>query len=194
MIEVIDCRELTEKEQKKQELQQILEQKKREIEELESLISDEDTHNSEGHIIICEEETEKVHGNFVNYEKDNGNESLRPGRERLQQKIGSLSAEEEKIVSKAISKDNQEDVLSDEKLAELREKSQREYEAIVPDIRFSPIKAITLIAIMCIVVIICSIFMSNNSTKISNSGSSILHDAIESVEEGEEIVIEVDMN
>ena len=180
MIEVLNSRELTDKEKRKYELQQEIEMKQRELEKLNNLVSSDDA--SLADIDGCKHlSIENI--NVV----DN---AVKHGRERLQQKIGALTPEEEKVVSEAISKENQENALSDEQLEEIREKSMREYDAIVPDVRFSPVKAIILIAIMCVLVIVYSLFIGSNNSNI-NSGSSILHDAIENEED---IVIEVEID
>lgn len=162
MIEILECRELTDKEKRKYDIQQEIEKKKRELEELKSLESEVNT---------CD--------------KKEDYDSKHHGKERLQQKIGSLSAEDEKIVSEAIKKDNQKDALTDEELNEIRERSRIEYENITSDIKFSPKKAFIFMVIMIGLVIICTIFGSKGKDT-----KDIMHEAMNN---DEEIVIEVEL-
>lgn len=198
MIEILESRELTDKEKRKYEIQQELEKKKREIEELESLAlevdSDEnavekskiDVHVPEELVKECTDAEESKPDVHV-YEKSDtdGYDDMPHGRARLQQKIGSLTSEEEKIVSEVIKKDNQKDALSEEELAEIRERSKREYDNITSDIRFSPKRAFIFMAVMFILVILCTIFGHQGKTNKDNMQEALQND--------EEIIVEVEL-
>ena len=165
MIEILDSRELTDKEKKKYKLQQELEEKRRELQKLESL--------------VLEVETEEVE-----VETDT-NEDRLSGRAKLQEKIGSLSEEEEKIVSEAIKKDNQKGVLTDEELHEIKIKSQKEYDSITSDILFSPKKVLIFIVIM-IALVLASTILSQKSKQSTNDIQNIIQNE-------DELVIEVEL-
>lgn len=165
MIEILDSRELTDKEKKKYKLQQELEEKRRELQKLESL--------------VLEVETEEVE-----VETDTNEERL-SGRAKLQEKIGSLSEEEEKIVSEAIKKDNQKGVLTDEELHEIKIKSQKEYDSITSDILFSPKKVLIFIVIM-IALVLASTILSQKSKQSTNDIQNIIQNE-------DELVIEVEL-
>lgn len=172
MIEILDSRELTDKEKKKYKLQQELEEKRRELQKLESLVLEVET-----------EEVE-VEAEEVEVETDT-NEDRLSGRAKLQEKIGSLSEEEEKIVSEAIKKDNQKGVLTDEELHEIKIKSQKEYDSITSDILFSPKKVLIFIVIM-IALVLASTILSQKSKQSTNDIQNIIQNE-------DELVIEVEL-
>ena len=162
MIEIVDIRDLTDKERRKYELQQEIEQKQRELDELDTL----DTQSE---------------SNDTNIENDELS-----GREKLQEKIGSLTPEEEEIVSKAIKKDNQKDSLSDEELQEIKERTQREYDNITSDVIFSPKRAIIFILIMILLVLASTILSQRSKQSTENIQTTIQND--------EEITVNVDLD
>lgn len=159
MIEIVDVRDLTDKERRKYELQQEIEQKQRELDELDTQSESNDT----------------------NIENDELS-----GREKLQEKIGSLTPEEEEIVSKAIKKDNQKDSLSDEELQEIKERTQREYDNITSDVIFSPKRAIIFILIMILLVLASTILSQRSKQSTENIQTTIQND--------EEITVNVDLD
>lgn len=159
MIEIVDVRDLTDKERRKYELQQEIEQKQRELDELDTQSESNDT----------------------NIENDELS-----GREKLQEKIGSLTPEEEEIVSKAIKKDNQKDSLSDEELQEIKERTQREYDSITSDVMFSPKRAIIFILIMILLVLASTILSQRSKQSTENIQTTIQND--------EEITVNVDLD
>lgn len=159
MIEIVDVRDLTDKERRKYELQQEIEQKQRELDELDTQSESNDT-------------------NIKNDELS--------GREKLQEKIGSLTPEEEEIVSKAIKKDNQKDSLSDEELQEIKERTQREYDNITSDVIFSPKRAIIFILIMILLVLASTILSQRSKQSTENIQTTIQND--------EEITVNVDLD
>lgn len=159
MIEIVDVRDLTDKERRKYELQQEIEQKQRELDELDTQSESNDT----------------------NIENDELS-----GREKLQEKIGSLTPEEEEIVSKAIKKDNQKDSLSDEELQEIKERTQREYDNITSDVIFSPKRAIIFILIMILLLLASTILSQRSKQSTENIQTTIQND--------EEITVNVDLD
>lgn len=159
MIEIVDVRDLTDKERRKYELQQEIEQKQRELDELDT-------------------QSESNNTNIKNDEL--------PGREKLQEKIGSLTPEEEEIVSKAIKKDNQKDSLSDEELQEIKERTQREYDSITSDVMFSPKRAIIFILIMILLVLASTLLSQRSKQSTENIQTTIQND--------EEITVNVDLD
>lgn len=159
MIEIVDVHDLTDKERRKYELQQEIEQKQRELDELDTQSESNDT----------------------NIENDELS-----GREKLQEKIGSLTPEEEEIVSKAIKKDNQKDSLSDEELQEIKERTQREYDNITSDVIFSPKRAIIFILIMILLVLASTILSQRSKQSTENIQTTIQND--------EEITVNVDLD
>lgn len=159
MIEIVDVRDLTDKERRKYELQQEIEQKQRELDELDT-------------------QSESNNTNIKNDELS--------GREKLQEKIGSLTPEEEEIVSKAIKKDNQKDSLSDEELQEIKERTQREYDNITSDVIFSPKRAIIFILIMILLVLASTILSQRSKQSTENIQTTIQND--------EEITVNVDLD
>lgn len=159
MIEIVDVHDLTDKERRKYELQQEIEQKQRELDELDTQSGSNDT----------------------NIENDELS-----GREKLQEKIGSLTPEEEEIVSKAIKKDNQKDSLSDEELQEIKERTQREYDNITSDVIFSPKRAIIFILIMILLVLASTILSQRSKQSTENIQTTIQND--------EEITVNVDLD
>lgn len=159
MIEIVDVRDLTDKERRKYELQQEIEQKQRELDELDT-------------------QSESNNTNIKNDELS--------GREKLQEKIGSLTPEEEEIVSKAIKKDNQKDSLSDEELQEIKERTQREYDNITSDVIFSPKRAIIFILIMILLVLASTILSQRSKQSTENIQTTIQND--------EEITVKVDLD
>lgn len=159
MIEIVDVRDLTDKERRKYELQQEIEQKQRELDELDT-------------------QSESNNTNIKNDELS--------GREKLQEKIGSLTPEEEEIVSKAIKKDNQKDSLSDEELQEIKERTQREYDSITSDVMFSPKRAIIFILIMILLVLASTILSQRSKQSTENIQTTIQND--------EEITVNVDLD
>lgn len=158
MIEIVNVRDLTDKERRKYELQQEIEQKQRELSELDT----------------------QSESNDANTESDETS-----GREKLQKKIGSLTSEEEEIVSKAIKKDNQKDMLSDEELQEIRERTQREYDSITSDVMFSTKRAVVFILIMLMLILA--------STILSQRSKHSKEDIQTSVQNNEEITINADL-
>ena len=165
MIEILDSRDLTDKEKKKYELQQELDKKRRELKKLESLVLEVDTEEADIDI------------------KNNKNKLS--SRDKVQEKIGTLSEDEEKVVSEAIKKDNQKDVLTDEELQEIRIRSQKEYDSITSDILFSPKKVLIFIVIM-IMLVLASTILSKKSKHSTNDIQSIIQNE-------EELVIEVEL-
>lgn len=159
MIEIVDVRDLTDKERRKYELQQEIEQKQRELDELDT-------------------QSESNNTNIKNDELS--------GRAKLQEKIGSLTPEEEEIVSKAIKKDNQKDSLSDEELQEIKERTQREYDSITSDVMFSPKRAIIFILIMILLVLASTILSQRSKQSTENIQTTIQND--------EEITVNVDLD
>lgn len=159
MIEIVDVRDLTDKERRKYELQQEIEQKQRELDELDT-------------------QSESNNTNIKNDELS--------GREKLQEKIGSLTPEEEEIVSKAIKKDNQKDSLSDEELQEIKERTQREYENITSDVMFSPKRAIIFVLVMILLVLASTILSQRSKQSTENIQTTIQDD--------EEITVNVDLD
>lgn len=159
MIEIVDVRDLTDKERRKYELQQEIEQKQRELDELDT----------------------RSESNNTNIKNDELS-----GREKLQEKIGSLTPEEEEIVSKAIKKDNQKDSLSDEELQEIKERTQREYDSITSDVMFSPKRAIIFILIMILLVLASTILSQRSKQSTENIQTTIQND--------EEITVNVDLD
>lgn len=159
MIEIVDVRDLTDKERRKYELQQEIEQKQRELDELDT-------------------QSESNNTNIKNDELSD--------REKLQEKIGSLTPEEEEIVSKAIKKDNQKDSLSDEELQEIKERTQREYDNITSDVIFSPKRAIIFILIMILLVLASTILSQRSKQSTENIQTTIQND--------EEITVNVDLD
>ena len=159
MIEIVDVHDLTDKERRKYELQQEIEQKQRELDELDT-------------------QSESNNTNIKNDELS--------GREKLQEKIGSLTPEEEEIVSKAIKKDNQKDSLSDEELQEIKERTQREYDNITSDVIFSPKRAIIFILIMILLVLASTILSQRSKQSTENIQTTIQND--------EEITVNVDLD
>lgn len=159
MIEIVDVRDLTDKERRKYELQQEIEQKQRELNELDAQSNSDDTNTKNNEL---------------------------SGREKLQEKIGSLTPEEEEIVSKAIKKDNQKDSLSDEELQEIKERTQREYENITSDVMFSPKRAIIFVLVMILLVLASTILSQRSKQSTENIQTTIQDD--------EEITVNVDLD
>lgn len=159
MIEIVDVRDLTDKERRKYELQQEIEQKQQELNELDTLSESDDTNTKDTEL---------------------------SGREKLQEKIGSLTPEEEEIVSKAIKKDNQKDSLSDEELQEIKERTQREYENITSDVMFSPKRAIIFVFVMILLVLASTILSQRSKQSTENIQTTIQDD--------EEITVNVDLD
>lgn len=159
MIEIVDVRDLTDKERRKYELQQEIEQKQQELNELDTLSESDDTNTKDTEL---------------------------SGREKLQEKIGSLTPEEEEIVSKAIKKDNQKDSLSDEELQEIKERTQREYDSITSDVMFSHKRAIIFILIMILLVLASTILSQRSKQSTENIQTTIQDD--------EEITVNVDLD
>lgn len=159
MIEIVDVRDLTDKERRKYELQQEIEQKQQELNELDAQSNSDYTNNKNNEL---------------------------SGREKLQEKIGSLTPEEEEIVSKAIKKDNQKDSLSDEELQEIKERTQREYENITSDVMFSPKRAIIFVLVMILLVLASTILSQRSKQSTENIQTTIQDD--------EEITVNVDLD
>lgn len=159
MIEIVDARDLTDKERRKYELQQEIEQKQRELNELDAQSNSDDTNTKNNEL---------------------------SGREKLQEKIGSLTPEEEEIVSKAIKKDNQKDSLSDEELQEIKERTQREYDNIASNTVFSPKRIIIFALIMLLLLMTSIIIGQKNKQSTENIQTTIQND--------EEITVNVDLD
>lgn len=159
MIEIVGVRDLTDKERRKYELQQEIEQKQRELNELDAQSNSDDTNTKNNEL---------------------------SGREKLQEKIGSLTPEEEEIVSKAIKKDNQKDSLSDEELQAIKERTQREYDSITSDTAFSPKRIIIFALIMMFLLMASVIIGQRNRQSKENIQTTVQND--------EEITVNVDLD
>ena len=159
MIEIVDVRDLTDKERRKYELQQEIEQKQRELNELDAQSNSDYTNNKNNEL---------------------------SGREKLQEKIGSLTPEEEEIVSKAIKKDNQKDSLSDEELQAIKERTQIEYDSITSDTVFSPKRIIIFVLIMILLLMTSVIIGQRNKQSKENIQTTVQND--------EEITVNVDLD
>lgn len=159
MIEIVGVRDLTDKERRKYELQQEIEQKQRELNELDAQSNSDDTNTKNNEL---------------------------SGREKLQEKIGSLTPEEEEIVSKAIKKDNQKDSLSDEELQAIKERTQIEYDSITSDTVFSPKRIIIFALIMILLLMTSVIIGQRNKQSKENIQTTVQND--------EEITVNVDLD
>ena len=159
MIEIVGVRDLTDKERRKYELQQEIEQKQRELNELDAQSNSDDTNTKNNEL---------------------------SGREKLQEKIGSLTPEEEEIVSKAIKKDNQKDSLSDEELQAIKERTQIEYDSITSDTVFSPKRIIIFVLIMILLLMTSVIMGQRNRQSKENIQTTVQND--------EEITVNVDLD
>lgn len=142
MIEILNSRELTEKEKKKYEIEQEIKQKQLELERLDSEKDLKDTVEAEAKTV----ETEDKH-----------------------KSIESLTPEEEEVVSKAIKADSTKLEMTDEELKELLEKSKAEYESIKADSVFG-IKSLSgfaiFVALMIVIYIVTSMFRGNTVNNI----------------------------
>ena len=107
-------------------------------------------------------------------------------KKQRQQDVESLTPEEEQKVTEAIKKENQKDCLSDEELQRIKEETQREYESIASDVKFSIKRALIFIAIMVILIILSSVASYRGKQERSN-----IKDIIQNTDE---ITVNIDDN
>ena len=130
MIEVTACRDLTDKEKRKLELEEQIKQLEEEKSKLDSNDDDADNTIEVNGIKIAEADkldadilTETMMAaEIVSGLLDKSSDDAKD--------ISELTAEEEEIVSRAISKDNNNIELTDEQLKEIKRATEREYNSI----------------------------------------------------------------
>lgn len=173
MIEILNARELTPKEKRKQELQQEILKKQHELELLDSTEEIESSVNEAESSVNEAENTEKTVDN--NAEKAESKDSLalntnkdeKSATEKAKDKLWKLTADEEKVVSGAIKYDKEKEELTQTEINDILTKTKDEYDKIGNDVKF-PIRNIVILIVIALVLITTARVVGINKTKAVN--------------------------
>lgn len=166
MIEILNARELTPKEKRKQEIQQEILKKQHELELLDS------TDEIESSVNEVEGSKEKVDNNAEKADsKDsltsNTNKDEKSATEKAKDKLWKLTADEEKVVSCAIKYDKEKEELTQTEINDILTKTKDEYDKIGNDVKF-PIKNIVILIVIALVLITTARLVGINKIKAVN--------------------------
>lgn len=173
MIEILNARELTPKEKRKQELQQEILKKQHELELLDSTDEIESSVNKlDNTVNEAEGSKEKVDNNAEKADsKDsltsNTNKDEKSATEKAKDKLWKLTADEEKVVSCAIKYDKEKEELTQTEINDILTKTKDEYDKIGNDVKF-PIKNIVILIVIALVLITTARVVGINKIKAVN--------------------------
>lgn len=173
MIEILNARELTPKEKRKQELQQEILKKQHELELLDSTDEIESSVNEAENTVNEAKNTEKTVDN--NAEKAESKDSLasntnkdeKSATEKAKDKLWKLTADEEKVVSGAIKYDKEKEELTQTEINDILTKTKDEYDKIGNDVKF-PIRNIVILIVIALVLITTARVVGISKTKAVN--------------------------
>lgn len=173
MIEILNARELTPKEKRKQELQQEILKKQHELELLDSTEEIESSVNEAESSVNEAKNTEKTVDN--NAEKAESKDSLalntnkdeKSATEKAKDKLWKLTADEEKVVSGAIKYDKEKEELTQTEINDILTKTKDEYDKIGNDVKF-PIRNIVILIVIALVLITTARVVGISKTKAVN--------------------------
>lgn len=180
MIEILNARELTPKEKRKQELQQEILKKQHELElldstdEIESSVNEAENTEKEAEGSVKEvKNTENTVDN--NTEKAESKDSLasninkdeKSATEKAKDKLWKLTADEEKVVSCAIKYDKEKEELTQTEINDILTKTKDEYDKIGTDVKF-PIRNIVILIVIALVLITTARVVGTSKTKAVN--------------------------
>ena len=173
MIEILNARELTPKEKRKQELQQEILKKQHELDLLDSTDEIESSVNEVDNTVNeAEGSKEKVENNAEKADsKDsltsNTNKDEKSATEKAKDKLWKLTADEEKVVSCAIKYDKEKEELTQTEINDILTKTKDEYDKIGNDVKF-PIKNIVILIVIALVLITTARVVGINKIKAVN--------------------------
>lgn len=177
MIEILNARELTPKEKRKQELQQEILKKQHELELLDSTEDnineiESSVNEAENTVNEAEGSKEKVDNNTEKAEnKDslasNTNKDEKSATEKAKDKLWKLTADEEKVVSGAIKYDKEKEELTQTEINDILTKTKDEYDKIGNDVKF-PIRNIVILIVIALVLITTARVVGISKTKAVN--------------------------
>lgn len=152
MIDIIESREMTDKEKKRYELEQEILRKQQELNELDNdnAVDEKETKVDTG--IEMQIETAK---------KDNRT-AEEVAQDIVKDNLWTLSEDEEKVVSDAIKYDADKEQLNQKQLNSILEKSRKEYESIKPDTKF-PVKNIVIMIVIAFILVMASRLATGNT-------------------------------
>lgn len=164
MIEILDARELTPKEKRKQELQQEILKKQHELELLDSTEDNKENNEKEVDSSANEVEntTEKV--NDKDSLSSNNSKDEKSATEKAKDKLWKLTADEEKVVSGAIKYDKDKEELTQTEINDILTKTKDEYDKIGTDVKF-PVRNIVILIIIALVLITTARVVGIDKTK-----------------------------
>ena len=177
MIEILDARELTPKEKRKQELQQEILKKQHELDLLDSTEDNKDeTESSEKEAENTTKEVENTVNEAENTtdkaeSKDslssNNSKDEKSATEKAKDKLWKLTADEEKVVSGAIKYNKEKEELTQTEINDIITKTKDEYDKIGTDIKF-PVRNIVILIIIALVLITTARVVGINKAKTVN--------------------------
>lgn len=173
MIEILNARELTPKEKRKQELQQEILKKQHELELLDSTDEIESSVNeAEGSAKEAKNTENTVDNNTEKAEiknslTSNTNKDEKSATEKAKDKLWKLTADEEKVVSSAIKYDKEKEELTQTEINDILTKTKDEYDKIGNDVKF-PIRNIVILIVIALVLITTARVVGISKTKAVN--------------------------
>lgn len=173
MIEILNARELTPKEKRKQELQQEILKKQHELElldstdEIESSVNEAENTKNEVKNTSKEVENSTEKAESKDSLTSNTNKDEKSATEKAKDKLWKLTADEEKVVSSAIKYDKEKEELTQTEINDILTKTKDEYDKIGNNAKF-PIRNIVILIVIALVLITAARVVGISKTKAVN--------------------------